>query len=148
MVIESCEPTFTITISILNNQKRFYGKKLDVQKSLFEKKWRRDKNSKSQFEWNSTKWILGFSLKEYSVTYLLWRYIKIALRKCVIKVIYYGFWPKLCQNPYFSIDLPEIGWRYCDVVFDCIVMNFFYKFTLVLFYFMPKLFEIECRLHG
>ena len=50
------------------------------------------------------------------------------------------------QNPYRSIVLAKIWWCHCDVVFDCIVTNFFYKLILILSYLMPKFVKIECQL--
>ena len=43
------------------------------------------------------------------------------------------------QNPYCSIVSAKSWWCHCDVVIDCIVMNIFYKLTLVLSYSIPNL---------
>ena len=67
---------------------------------------------------------------------------------CLLLVIYYGFWPKMGQNPYHSIVSATTLRRHCDVAFDCIVMNFFYKLTLILSYFIPKFVKIEGHFHG
>ena len=54
----------------------------------------------------------------------------------------------MAQNPYCSIVLGQNLMTSLDVVFNCIVMNFFQKLTSILSYSMPKFVKIECHLHG
>ena len=55
-------------------------------------------------------------------------------------VIYFGFWPRIRQNPYCSIYSAKIWWPHCHVLFECIVMIFF---TNWLWYYLTSCKNLE-----
>ena len=67
------------------------------------------------------------------------------------QIIYYGFWPKMGQNPNHSIVLANIWWRHCDVVFSGIRLyvksqdpfKMSFKLKLCSFVSDPSLFKKE-----
>ena len=80
--------------------------------------WKLMKTCDNSFIFNSINWIAQVRCKLIEIT-LQYQIV------CLILVFFMVLAKTMGQNPYRSIVSAQIWWRHCDVVFSCILINFF-----------------------